>query len=168
MIENIDTERLRLQKMEKADAKSLLTIWSDPDVTKYMNITQFTQEEQALEMIELLEQLAKQHKAIRFSIFEKASNHIIGSCGFNMLDYDNALTEIGYDLGKEYWGKGYATEAITALIDYAFKHLKMETIVAEVDAANINSIKVLKKLNFIYQEKHNTEDTLQLYTLTKS
>jgi len=44
----------------------------------------------------------------------------------------------------------------------------METIVAEVDAANINSIKVLKKLNFIYQEKHNTEDTLQLYTLTKS
>lgn len=71
-------------------------------------------------------------------------------------------------MGKEYWGKGYATEAITALIDYAFEHLKMETIVAEVDAANINSIKVLKKLNFIYQEKHNTEDTLQLYTLTKS
>lgn len=95
MIENIDTERLRLQKMEKADAKSLLAIWSDPDVTKYMNINQFTQEEQALEMIELLEQLAKQYKAIRFSIFEKASNHIIGSCGFNMLDYDNALTEIG-------------------------------------------------------------------------
>ena len=47
-------------------------------------------------------------------------------------------------MGKEYWGKGYATEAITALIDYAFEHLKMETIVAEVDAANINSIKVLK------------------------
>ncbi|MCM0623655.1 GNAT family N-acetyltransferase [Lysinibacillus sp. OL1_EC] len=168
MIDHIDTERLRLRKMRKADAKSLLAIWSDPDVTKYMNITQFTQEEQALEMIELLEQLTKQHKAIRFSIFEKASKHIIGSCGFNKIDYDNALTEIGYDLSKEYWGKGYATEAITALIDYAFKHLQMETIVAEVDAANINSIKVLKKLNFIYQEKHNTEDTLQLYTLTKS
>lgn len=69
MIENIDTERLQLRKMEKADAKSLFAIWSDPDVTKYMNIAQFTQEEQALEMIELLEQLAKQHKAIRFLYF---------------------------------------------------------------------------------------------------
>ena len=75
MIENIDTERLRLRKMGKADAKSLLTIWSDPDVTKYMNITQFTQEEQALEMIELLEQLAKQHKAIR-SLFLKRHPNI--------------------------------------------------------------------------------------------
>ena len=45
-----------------------------------------------------------------------------------MFDYDNALTEIGYDLSKEYWGKGYATEAITALIDYAFKHLKWKQL----------------------------------------
>ncbi|MGY4794682.1 GNAT family N-acetyltransferase [Lysinibacillus sp. FSL K6-0057] len=168
MIEDINTERLRLRKMVKADAKSLLAIWSDPEVTKYMNITHFTHEEQALEMIELLEQLARQHKAIRFSIFEKASNHIIGSCGFNMVDYDKALTEIGYDLGKVHWGKGYATEAITALIDYAFTQLTMETIVAKVDAANINSIKVLKKLNFICQGYDNIEDALQLYTLTKS
>ncbi len=168
MIECINTERLQLRKMVKADAKRLLAIWSDPDVTKYMNITHFTDEEQALEMIELLEQLADQQKALRFTIFEKASNHIIGSCGFNMFDFDHAITEIGYDLAKVHWGKGYATEAITALIDYAFTHLAMNTIVAKVEGANINSIKVLKKLNFIYQGYDDTDNTLQLFTLTNS
>ena len=167
MIEFIDTKRLQLRKMVKADAKSLLAIWSDPEVTKYMNITHFTQEEQALEMIELLGQLADQQKAIRFSIFEKASNRIIGSCGFNVLDFDNATTEIGYDLAKVHWGKGYAIEAITALINYAFTDLAMNTIVAKVEAANINSIKVLKKLKFICQGYDHTDNTLQLYTLTK-
>jgi len=154
--------------MVKADAKHLLAIWSDPDVTKYMNITYFTHEDQALEMIELLEQLADQQKALRFTIFEKASKHIIGSCGFNMFDFDHAITEIGYDLAKVHWGKGYATEAITALIDYAFTNLAMNTIVAKVEAANINSIKVLKKLNFIYQGYDDTDNTLQLFTLTNS
>ncbi|WP_445479829.1 GNAT family N-acetyltransferase [Lysinibacillus irui] len=168
MIECINTERLQLRKMVKADAKRLLAIWSDPDVTKYMNITHFTHEEQALEMIELLDQLADQQKALRFTISEKASNHIIGSCGFNMFDFDHAITEIGYDLAKVHWGKGYATEAITALIDYAFTHLAMNTIVAKVEAANINSIKVLKKLNFIYQGYDHTDHTLQLFTLTSS
>ncbi|WP_431811283.1 GNAT family N-acetyltransferase [Lysinibacillus sp. FW12] len=168
MIEYINTERLQLRKMVKADAKHLLAIWSDPDVTKYMNITYFTHEDQALEMIELLEQLADQQKALRFTIFEKASNHIIGSCGFNMFDFDHAITEIGYDLAKVHWGKGYATEAITALIDYAFTNLAMNTIVAKVEAANINSIKVLKKLNFIYQGYDDTDNTLQLFTLTNS
>lgn len=168
MIECINTERLQLRKMVKADAKRLLAIWSDPDVTKYMNITHFTHEDQALEMIELLDQLADQQKALRFTIFEKASNHIIGSCGFNMFDFDHAITEIGYDLAKVHWGKGYATEAITALIDYAFTHLAMNTIVAKVEAANINSIKVLKKLNFIYQGYDHTDNTLQLFTLTSS
>jgi len=50
----MDTERLLLRKVASADAKSLWAIWSDPAVTKFMNISNFTHEEQALEMIELL------------------------------------------------------------------------------------------------------------------
>jgi len=165
--EIIDTERLLLRKMAIADAKSLLAIWSDPDVTKFMNIPRFTQVEQALEMIELLNQLANEHKAIRYSIIEKTSNCIIGSCGFNNLNFENATAEIGYDLAKTHWGKGYATEAIISIINYAFTHFAMSTIVAKVDAANINSIKVLQKLNFILQGYDSTEETLQLYVLTK-
>ncbi len=163
----MDTERLLLRKVASADAKSLWGIWSDPAVTKFMNISSFTHEEQALEMIDLLNQLANEHRAIRYSIIKKIGNCIIGSCGFNNIDFDNATAEIGYDLAKTHWGKGYATEAIIALIHVAFTHLEIMTIVAKVDAANSNSIKVLQKLNFILQGYDSTEEHLQVYTLCK-
>ncbi len=163
----MDTERLLLRKVASADAKSLWGIWSDPAVTKFMNISSFTHEEQALEMIDLLNQLANEHRAIRYSIIKKIGNCIIGSCGFNNIDFDKATAEIGYDLAKTHWGKGYATEAIIALIHVAFTHLEIMTIVAKVDAANSNSIKVLQKLNFILQGYDSTEEHLQVYTLCK-
>lgn len=99
-------------------------------------------------MIELLHKLATENQAIRYSITEAESGRIIGSCGFNALDYDNAKTEIGYDLSRECWGKGYVPEALRALIDYAFDTLGFNRIEAKAQPANINSIKVLQKLNF--------------------
>ncbi|MEK4043284.1 GNAT family protein [Paenibacillus sp. FSL H8-0048] len=148
MITELRTERLVLRQMSTTDSASLFAIWSDPEVTRFMNISNFTDECQAVEMIELLDKLAGENQAIRYSITEAESGRIIGSCGYNMLDYDNAKTEIGYDLSREYWGKGYAPEALRALIDYAFDTLGFNRIEAKVEPANINSIKVLQKLNF--------------------
>lgn len=68
MITELHTERLYLRKMNVLDAASLFKIWSDPDVTRFMNITHFTDENQAIAMINLLNDLAQENKAIRFSI----------------------------------------------------------------------------------------------------
>lgn len=148
MITELQTERLVLRQMRTADSASLFPIWSDPEVTRFMNISSFTDESQAVEMIELLGKLATENQAIRYSITEAESGRIIGSCGFNTLDYDNAKTEIGYDLSRECWGKGYVPEALRALIEYAFDTLGFNRIEAKAQPANINSIKVLQKLNF--------------------
>ncbi len=71
LIEQIITKRLFLRKMKLEDANNLFQIWSDPDVTKHMNIINLTDVKQAQEMITLLDELAKEQKAIRFSIIEK-------------------------------------------------------------------------------------------------
>lgn len=158
-----------------ADAHSLFKIWSDPKVTKFMNIINFTHEEQAKEMIELFDQFAEEYKAIRLTIIEKESNEIIGSCGFNSFDVKSATTEIGYDLAKAYWGKGYAPESISALIDYAFTTLDINRIEAKVEPGNINSIKVLEKLNFTfegtfqeYEESKESSYDINVYSLLKN
>ncbi|QDQ01963.1 GNAT family N-acetyltransferase [Lysinibacillus fusiformis] len=151
MIEQLSTKRLLLRKMKKSDAHHLFKIWSDPDVTKFMNISNFTHEGQAHEMIDLLEELALNHQAIRFTIIELASNEIVGSCGFNSFDFENARAEIGYDIAKAYWGNGYAPEGIMALINYAFTNLALNRIEAKVEPENVNSIKVLEKLNFTFE-----------------
>lgn len=144
----LQTERLVLKQMSTTDSASLFHIWSDPEVTRFMNISSFTEESQAVEIIELLGKLAAENQAIRYSIIEAESGRIIGSCGYNMLDYDNARTEIGYDLGRAFWGQGYAPEAINALADYAFNTLEFNRIEAKVEPANLNSVKVLQKLHF--------------------
>ncbi|WP_039238862.1 GNAT family N-acetyltransferase [Bacillus thermotolerans] len=151
MITELRTKRLLLRKMKAADSASLFAIWSDPEVTKYMNINCFTNETQAKEMIELLDNLSQENKAVRYSIIELESNKIIGSCGYNSLDSDHSKAEIGYDISKAFWGKGYATEAISSLMDYAFTSLKLNRVEAKVVPENIPSIKVLEKLNFTYE-----------------
>ncbi|USK71740.1 GNAT family N-acetyltransferase [Peribacillus asahii] len=151
MIADIYTERLHLRKVIAADSYSLFKIWSDPDVTKFMNINNFTDESQAIEIITHLEKLAEDNKACRYSIIELKSKKIIGSCGYNYLDYENAKTEIGYDLSKEYWGRGYAPEAISALLHYAFNSLNLNRVEAKVEPENTNSLKVLQKLNFSFE-----------------
>ncbi|KAA0831533.1 GNAT family protein [Bacillus sp. AY2-1] len=151
MITELHTQRLYLRQMKASDSLSMFKIWSDPDVTKFMNISNFTDESQAKDMIQFLNELAQNNKAIRFTIIEKESNHIIGSCGYNSLDFENSKTEIGYDISKKFWGKGYAPEAISSLLDYAFTHLKLYRIEAKVEPANVNSIKVLEKLNFTFE-----------------
>ncbi|AMR02654.1 MULTISPECIES: GNAT family N-acetyltransferase [Bacillus] len=151
MITELHTQRLYLRQMKASDSLSMFKIWSDPDITKFMNISNFTDESQAKDMIQFLNELAQNNKAIRFTIIEKESNHIIGSCGYNSLDFENSKTEIGYDISKKFWGKGYAPEAISSLLDYAFTHLKLYRVEAKVEPANVNSIKVLEKLNFTFE-----------------
>lgn len=151
LLPELHTERLHLRKMKVSDSSSLFKIWSDPEVTKFMNINCFTDENQARDMIKLLDELSQDNKAIRFSIIEIESNEIIGSCGYNSIDFENAKAEIGYDIARAFWGRGYASEAICSLLDYAFSSLKLNRIEAKVEPANVNSVKVLQKLNFTFE-----------------
>lgn len=151
MITEIQTKRLKLRKMKLSDSASLFNIWSDPEVTKFMNINSFTDESQAVEMIKILNNLSLESKAIRYSIIELESNRIIGSCGYNSIDSSNAKAEIGYDISKDYWGKGYAPDTIQSLMDYAFNTLNFNRIEAKVEPENNNSIRVLQKLNYTFE-----------------
>ncbi|MBU8690342.1 GNAT family N-acetyltransferase [Priestia megaterium] len=151
MIPELYTKRLYLRKMHESDASDLFEVWSDPHVTKYMNINNFTKVEQARDMINFLNKLASEKKAIRFAIIELETNEIIGSCGYNMLDFEHLRVEIGYELSKASWGRGYASEAISSLLNYAFLDLDMNRVEAKVEPLNTNSIKTLHRLNFTFE-----------------
>lgn len=147
----LQTERLRLCQIKINDAPALFSFWSDPDVTQSMNIAPFQHVDQAVEMIHFLSKLTSERKAIRYSIFLKKTDQIIGSCGFNYFDFENARAEIAYDLGKDFWGKGFAPEAVLALLHYAYNDLNLNRIEAKVEPQNKNSIKLLNKLGFSFE-----------------
>ena len=77
---------------------------------------------------------------------EQKSDQVIGACGFSQLD--RHPPEIGYWLGVKHWGKGYATEAVRAMIDHAFTDLDCEALQSAARVTNPASRRVLEKCGF--------------------
>ncbi|MBB6372127.1 GNAT family N-acetyltransferase [Chryseobacterium shigense] len=81
-------------------------------------------------------------------IIKKETSEIIGDAGFKGLNAEEKNIDIGYGIIKEERRKGYAEEAVTELIRWAFSTEKINEITAKCFLENINSINFLKKLNF--------------------
>ncbi|CAM2362525.1 GNAT family N-acetyltransferase [Listeria seeligeri] len=144
----IKTERLFLSEMTLADKEILFGYWSDDSVTRYMNIEPFQSLQPVEEMIRMLRQLEIEGKALRCVIILQATGEIIGTCGFNYIDHENQRAEIAYDLGTRFWKRGYATEAVQALMKWGIESFKLHRMEAKVDPRNEASISLLQKLGF--------------------
>ena len=95
---------------------------------------------------EFLEKLSKEHN---YSIVDKETNELIGTCGFVALDHLNQTSETGIFIGnKNYWNKGYGTEALSLLLDYGFKALNLHNVMLRVYSFNERAIKSYEKLGF--------------------
>ena len=151
MQSELKSKRLILIQSDVSHASDLFSFWTDPEVSKFMNMESFTTQEEVIDMIEFTNQLAAMNQSIRYTIFLKESNQMIGSCGFNYIDFENERAEIGYDLGKEYWGNGFAFEAVSALMSYWFHDLGLNRIEARVVPENLRSIRLLNNLGFHFE-----------------
>ena len=79
----------------------------------------------------------------------------MGTCGFHCWNKNNAKTEIGYDLLKEYWGNGYMQEAIDEIIKYAECVMSIKQIDANIFVDNVKSIRLLEKFGFTVTGSRN-------------
>jgi ribosomal-protein-alanine N-acetyltransferase len=149
---HVDTERLLVRSLEVADAAPLAAIWSDPDVTRHMGGPRdFT------EIREDLEEDARtdaQAEIDLWPVVEKLSGRVIGHCGLIEKDVDDeAEIELIYVLASDSWGEGYATEAASALRDYAFHQLGLRRIISLIDAENAPSARVAEKIGMEFEKE---------------
>lgn len=146
----IETERLLLRPFCEQDADAVLTCWeSDPDVAKYMfwcshNDINKTKEWVSFEIIQI-----PSNQWFRWAVIEKDTNKLIGT-GLVYFEEEYNLFEVGYNFGKEYWGHGYATETMDAVVDYARNTLGVKELVGRYAKENPASGNVMKKLGFVY------------------
>ncbi|WP_163937287.1 GNAT family N-acetyltransferase [Paraferrimonas sp. SM1919] len=151
----IDTPRLQMRHFTANDAADVYPFLADPLVTKYTGDgIVVTSVQDALNVITniWLKEYA-QYGYGRYALIHKADNKVIGFCGIKFETEINA-NDIGYRLLPEYWGKGLATEAVAALLEYVQNQLTISQLVAEVDMNNIASQKVLQKLGFIQTDNY--------------
>lgn len=171
----IEGSRVNLRKMHPSDADTLLQYWGDPEVVKRMNMSPFTTSDEVLEMITLLNGLAQCEDTLRWGIELKEEHKLIGSCGFNTWQLSGAYrAEIGYDLGKAFWGKGYMSEALALMLSYGYEVMGLNRIEALVQPTNVASLKLLTSFQFQqegllrqYQKIEEGFVDLYLYSLLK-
>jgi len=168
----LETERLILKTTELSDLDNLVALRSDPDVMKYIGDGATHTEEQVKSFfLSIAIPYQEKHGIGFFSVFEKESGNFIGQAGLFHVGYDDVQPdiEIAYRLHKKYWGKGYATELVKALIQWGFQNLSVDKLIAGTEPENIASQNVLKKagLNYKGKVKWHTGRELFLYEIYK-
>jgi len=148
-----ETERLIMRPFEVKDAPLMIELNSDPDVVRYVDGDGYDTVEKVERFIRDYGQY-DEYKMGRLSMFLKETGEYIGWSGLKYRPESDTV-DVGYRLMKKHWGKGYATESARASLDYGFKTLGLNKIIAMAMMENTASINVFKKLGMRYT--HNSE-----------
>lgn len=141
----LETERLKLRKFEEGDYQAVYDFGSNDEVNKYTGEKGMTSIDEANDVIKnVWFEDYKKHGYGRLAAVYKPENKVIGFAGLKYLP-EIDKTDIGFRFLPEYWGKGLATEASKAIIEYGFNELGLTEIIAIAMQKNIGSNKVLLK-----------------------
>jgi ribosomal-protein-alanine N-acetyltransferase len=136
----IDTKRLRLRAWTREDEPVLSTLFSDPDVMRYISLGDNT----VTGLLERYRRDQEQHGFAFWALCTK-DGRVIGNVGFHVIGPTGG-PELGWSLAPGTCGHGYATEAARACVDALFAHTPHERIVALVDPRNDRSLRTAERI----------------------
>lgn len=142
----IETDRLTLRKVSMDDINDIYNIYSSVEVCKFYDVEPFTEIEQAEKHIQRWLNFFAEQKKIRFTL--DYNHKIIGTCGLYLINAFHKRACLGYELLPEYWGQGFASESIPAMLQNAVNYYGLQRIQAEVLPENIASHKLLNNIGF--------------------
>jgi [ribosomal protein S5]-alanine N-acetyltransferase len=138
------TERLELRVFEPSDLDALHAVNGDPEVTRFMK--PYPTVEHTRRALDVHVREARAGRPAFWAVIERSSGDLIGDAGVGLVDGIGPEFELGYALGTQWWGRGYATEAARAVRDYALGELALPEMLALVRPDNMASIKIVEKL----------------------
>ena len=143
--QRIETKRLILRAFQLDDAKAMFRNWAnDPEVTKYLTWPTHEREETTAQVVRYwVEHDAPE--AYQWAITTRETGEAIGSISVVRMQEETGSMEIGYCIGRAWWGRGLMPEALEAVIQYLFQVVGVEVIRACHDPRNPNSGRVMRK-----------------------
>jgi ribosomal-protein-alanine N-acetyltransferase len=143
----LTTERLQLRPMLQSDAAALFAILGDSEAMAFWQRPAVTRLAVAEEMVR--EQIAAGMLCRYWTVWRQ--DDAIGSCDLSFIDLAQKRAESGFLFRRDQWGRGYATEAMAAVIAHAFGGLDLELLTASTHAGNVRARLVLERLGFVLQ-----------------
>jgi ribosomal-protein-alanine N-acetyltransferase len=145
---SIETDRLLLRRVRRADLPALLAVHGDDEVTRYLPYASWRSMRDARNWYGRMEKLQADGTALIWSVIERLSGTAIGTCLLFRFDATSARAELGYVLGRAHWRQGCMHEALRALIASVYKRMPVRRLEAEVDTRNPRSAELLGSLGF--------------------
>lgn len=144
----ITTERVVLRWISEDDIDGLFDVFSNAEVMRYWSSGPLANREAAADMQREIAASNENNTMFKWGLALRESNLVIGTATLFNLNLDNGRAEIGYAMGRPYWGKGYMNEALRALVSHAFEVMNLRRLEADVDPRNAASIRTLERLGF--------------------
>jgi RimJ/RimL family protein N-acetyltransferase len=147
----LETARLRLRPFTEEDRDDLFALHSSAYVLRFWDSPPWTERSRADRFVAVCHQLAEEGTGTRLAISGLADGGFLGWCSLTRWNPDFRSASLGYCLTEAAWGHGYATEAASALLGWAFDTLDLNRVQAEADTRNVASARVLEKLGFVLE-----------------
>jgi len=146
----LETEHLLLRQIQPTDADALFAFFSDEEVIEQSNKRhRSVKDSQAF--IRQLQKWYQKHENIEWGITRKGEDILIGTCGFYSFDEGLQRADTGYELHRAYWRQGIMSEALTAILTFAFTTMGLHRVNAVVYEWNERSQGLLRKLGFVHE-----------------
>jgi len=152
MAMQVETARLRLRPFAAADWAALARLYADDTVMRYMlagrGLARAAAQERAKSNIHNFnDHWARRGHGV-WAVEDRGSGRLLGQCGLRWIPEAEA-TELLYLFAKTVWGRGLATEAGHAVLEFAFRQTELQRLIAVTDPQNAASRRVLGKLGFV-------------------
>jgi [ribosomal protein S5]-alanine N-acetyltransferase len=157
---SIQTERLILRDLTESDLPLVVELSREPDVTRYQDWFRLEDHDACKAFIQNLSNLNREEprRAYNLVLVQRANSLPIGWLGFgDPEDPTKGDASLGYALLPSQWNRGYMTEAVRALLDFAFSSLAKKSIYATCAASNHASRRVLEKAGLRFVESWQEE-----------
>lgn len=151
--EPILTERLRLRRSRPEDAPEISAYRSDPEVQRYQGWDRTDPEGIRAEIEQMSGRAPGEPGWVQLSVEELDGGRLVGDVGLSPAEGEPGVIKVGYTIDPAFQGRGYATEAVEALVAYAFDTVGAKVVRAYASAENAPSIRVAEKVGMRLVER---------------
>ena len=153
----LESERLILRRFKDADLTTFMAYRNDPEVARYQSWESFDEREARA----FIREMGTADPGVpgdwfQFAVESKEIGELIGDCALQVDGQEPYRAELGFTLAREHQGNGFASEAVSCLLDYAFASLELHRVFAIADCRNKPSWTLLERVG-LRQEGHFLE-----------
>lgn len=147
----LQTSRLRLRQISLDDTAAFYALRKNEEFSAFLDRDKPKDEEEVRTLVSTILQQYENNEAICWVLSPLENDDFMGTISFWKIDKPHYRAEIGYGIHPDFHQKGYMSEAMSAVLDYAFLEMNLHSIEANINPNNVASIKLVEKHGFVQE-----------------